>query len=303
MVSDAGENVSHTALDQQALIVDGIRRALDRIEILPRRILLETPTVAASAPMLRGVWGAALRELDREVYSRVFEGRSARASPADAPQYIMRPAPPDPQFCPAMEWILIGEGVRHDQMLRRAWDTASGMGLGPQRVRFHLRRWLGLDATGRAGEASRAWALGRAAWPGPHPETTPCHLVFEAPLRLRRKGRLIEQPTLADIVVAATRRVTAFLPPNDQGPWRALAERLHDLARRTPQDAWQGGRLDLTRYSGRQQRELDLHGVSGRLLLPEGPGPLWPLLAAAGWIHVGKGTVMGLGQMRVVVYE
>ena len=31
-------------------------------------------------------------------------------------------------------------------------------------------------------------------------------------------------------------------------------------------------------------------------MLPDGPGPLWPLIAAATWIHLGKGTVFGMGQ-------
>ncbi|MGI6419419.1 MAG: CRISPR system precrRNA processing endoribonuclease RAMP protein Cas6 [Thermoguttaceae bacterium] len=87
--------------------------------------------------------------------------------------------------------------------------------------------------------------------------------------------------------------------PRTAPPGRPFAERLHEIARRTPQGPWQGDRLDLARYSGRQQRELQLHGVSGSLALPEGPGPLWPLLAAAAWLHIGKGTVMGLGQLRV----
>ena len=289
-------------LDQQSLIADGILRALDRIEILPRRVLLETPGVAASVPMLRGVWGAALHDLDRAVYEQIFEGKRhavVPGPPEDTPLYVLRPAPADPEFAPAMEWILFGEAVRHDQVLTQAWHIASGMGLGPQRQRFHMRRWLGLDAAGRGSEMIQSWRLGQSACRWSDPETTPCWLVFDAPLRLRRKGRLIERPTLTDIAVAATRRVMSLLPAEDCSEWHALAERLHDIARRTAQAPWQGQRLDLARYSGRQQRELELHGVSGRLLLPEGPGPLWPLLAVAQWLHIGKGTVMGLGQLCV----
>ncbi len=40
-------------------------------------------------------------------------------------------------------------------------------------------------------------------------------------------------------------------------------------------------------------------GVTGELELPAGPGPLADLLAAAQWLHVGKGTVMGLGRIDV----
>jgi hypothetical protein len=62
---------------------------------------------------------------------------------------------------------------------------------------------------------------------------------------------------------------------------------------------WQGERLDLKRYSSSQDREFYVDGVSGWLDLPEGPGELWPLLAALPWIHVGKSTVVGLGQATI----
>jgi len=298
--------MSNTIANQQNTIAEVIRRGLDRIAILPRRILLETPCVNASVPMLRGVWGAALYELDRAVYERVFEGKTAAAAdgrPTDTPGYVVRPAPADPDFAPAMEWILIGDAILDDEVLLRAWYVASGMGLGPDRRRFHLRQSAGLDAANRPGQTGAAWNLGQVVWPWERQATTPCRLRFDAPLRLRRQGSLIEAPTLVDIAVAATRRVAAFLPRRDRNDWRTLAERLHDIARRTPQEPWQGDWLDLARYSARQQRELDLHGVCGSLVLPEGPGPLWPLLAAACWLHLGKGTVMGLGQLRVERFD
>ena len=43
-----------------------------------------------------------------------------------------------------------------------------------------------------------------------------------------------------------------------------------------------------------------MSGVAGELDLPTGPGPLVDLLAAAVWLHIGKSTVMGMGQMEVV---
>jgi hypothetical protein len=79
-----------------------------------------------------------------------------------------------------------------------------------------------------------------------------------------------------------------------------LSRQALNAARDTPAEPWQGERLDLHRYSGRQRAELELRGITGYLDLPHGPGPLWPLLAAAQWLHLGKGTVMGMGQLSVV---
>jgi len=134
------------------------------------------------------------------------------------------------------------------------------------------------------------------------PPDRSCRLCFHAPLRLMRRGTLTAAPTLPDLVVAAARRVKTYLDSTLHPAWDDLTRQALELARNTPTTPWQGDRLDLRRYSGRQQAELELRGVSGSLGLPRGPGELWPLLAAAQWLHLGKGTVMGLGQLNVEPY-
>jgi hypothetical protein len=89
-----------------------------------------------------------------------------------------------------------------------------------------------------------------------------------------------------------------LLPPAGQAAWQAIRRPLLELARPRP-SSWSGARLDLHRYSSRQEAEVELRGVSGVLELPEGVGALAPLLAAASWLHVGKGTVFGLGQFHI----
>jgi hypothetical protein len=60
--------------------------------------------------------------------------------------------------------------------------------------------------------------------------------------------------------------------------------------------------MDLIRYSGRQERGLDLHGVVGVigvLGLSDGVGDLWPLISAGLWLNAGKGTPVGMGHYVV----
>ena len=313
-------------------ITHSFAAALARIQIAPVRVLLDTPGVEATVPMLRGVWGRALHTLDRAVYDAVF-GEDDHTPPAQAavcgagvppaaPQaghprhnvaggaprgYVLRPAPPDPSFAPAVDWIVIGPAIVHLPVLWRAWDVASGMGLGPRRQPFVLRTVVPLAPDGRptqlaplpSGGLEHLWTLHQAAWPCQPADTAPCRLVFRAPVRLRRQGKLIERPALPDLVVAACRRVREYLPPERTSEWDETARRALEAARGVPCRPWRGARLDLHRYSGRQRAELELQGVSGALELPAGPGPLWPLLAAAQWLHLGKAPVMGLGQMEV----
>jgi hypothetical protein len=282
-------------------LLEPIRSILSQVQILARRLSLATPGVRATAPMLRGVWGAALHDLDPEAYNAVFAGAG---SPHErVPPYVLRPAPPSVEDWPAIDWVLMGKGLAYDAVLLRAWDVASGMGLGPGRHRFHIRA---LRPLGPAGDVPTdasgfsPWSLLQVPWPLPtDPLSTPCRLSFAAPLRLIRNHRLVEQPTLTDIVVATVRRLAAFLPSPAQDALTRIRPGLIELSRKLRAMPWEGERLDLVRYSGRQKRELQMRGVSGHLDLPDGPGSLWPLLAAAQWLHIGKGTVVGMGQLVV----
>lgn len=331
---------------------------LKAIPILPRRLWLDTPGVRATVPMLRGTWGAALHDLAPEAYRAVFgnddegqkHGAASRVRPGDRqgqkqnranggrmvhtpPGYLIRPAPPDPRFAPAVDFFLIGDALRHEAACTAAWLEAARRGLGKERRPFQIRGTFVLGPSGTICEEQglRDWGLGvrevpspelripHSEFPTPNPQPrlpqspawplsqavwplepgAPCRLVFTAPLRLRRHGRLIEQPALADLVVAACRRIEAFLPADLSDEWRACSGAALDRAKCLPVSAWTGERLDLHRWSARQQNELDLHGVAGSLELPDGAGELAPLLAAARWLHIGKGTVMGLGQFEV----
>ena len=273
------------------------RLVLDHIPIRAFRMKLDTRAVDATVPMLRGVWGKAIHELRPEWYRAVFDVGSAPGSVAVSPPYIVRVAAPDPEWIPAIEWILIGSATEHAEGLLQCWRHAGRCGIGSRREPFELNRVEGILPDDSTLPDAAAWPLSRASWP--LPPDAPCKLVFPAPLRLRYRGRLVERPTLADIIASVNRRIAGFLPEPDRPFWNAFGRQMLDAAKTVPQEPWAGGRLDLVRYSGRQKRELDIHGVTGELTLPAGARELAPILSAAQWIHVGKNTVMGLGQLLV----
>jgi hypothetical protein len=282
-------------------LAEALRSALGGVVVCPRRLSLETPGVRATVPMVRGVWGAALRGLDMSAYKAVFEGLGP--SSARTPGYVLRSAAVDASDAPAVEWLLYGGALAYDAVLLRAWDVASGMGLGPRRVRFGLRGVCPLGPGGERLAPSRgglAWGLDQAAgaW-GDAGGAMPCRLRFRVPLRLMRGGRLNERPSLADVVVGLLRRLAAL---GGRVPG-ALQEACLACAGATTTGVWEGERLDLVRYSGRQRREVELRGVAGHLDLPRGAGPLWPLLSAGLWMHLGKGTAVGMGQLALEPLE
>jgi len=275
---------------------DSLRAALRAIWLRAWRLHLETPGVFATVPMLRGVWGAALHEFDQDRYQTVF---GAGASPTA--RYVLRPAAPDVVPAPAVEWVLFGEpDPSTDAAMWAAWERAAALGLGPDRRPFRLveARPLAWDGTALSpGLEQPGFSLEGLPWPAGDPDAG-SRLRFPAPLRLLRDGRLIHAPTPADLALAALRRLHALAGPAAEPLWHERRAWLN-AARGVEHTPWRGHRLDLVRYSGAQRRELELRGVAGDLDLPTGAGGLAPLLSAACWIHLGKGTVMGLGQLVI----
>ena len=279
---------------------DALQTVLSHIPVRARRLLLTTPGVEATVPMIRGVWGAALHRLDRQAYREAFEG-GANAS-SRTPGYILRPAPPDPDTAPAIEWISLGPALACDSALVNAWKMAARMGLGPRRRPFDIRSVISLHP-GRDAQTGKtpapAWTLDKAVAGSPIRENDPCALVFNAPLRLIRKSRIVSRPALRDIVIGGLRRVRALAPETIRHEMKRLWEPSLDIAEKTNARAWRGQRLDLIRWSARQQTEIELRAVAGSIELPDGPGPLLPLFAALQWIHIGKGASIGLGQLTL----
>ena len=272
---------------------------LQRVEISAWRILIATPHVRATVSMLRGVWGRALRHVSKDAYQEVFVGTGP--SHHRLPRYVMRPAPPDTATAPAIEWIILNVEPRLEAVLWRAWDVASGMGIGPQRAPFRIlgRVPLGIKSDSAVRPSPR-WFLSTVTWPlSGDPALTACRLNFPAPVRLVERGALIAAPAFADIAAATFRRLAGLAGRADGTDYRDLMRAIREEAAQADASPWQGTRTDFVRWSGTQRRELDLHGVTGTLNLPAGPGQLWPLLAAGQWTHIGKGSVFGLGELRI----
>ena len=248
-----------------------------------------------TVPMLRGVWGASLKGCRNRCTTACLSGRSWHAAVCDAARAAGSSPGAGGRVPPV--WAAQPAGRRYrlgslgSCLPQRTWVPAASF--RPARGSSAGLGWHPVEPQ----PAQPGFALFPLPWPAGDPSGA-CRLEFPAPLRLIYRGRLVERPTLADVTIAALRRVQSLAPASADALWPDRHAWL-DAARQVPCEPWQGKRLDLVRYSGSQKRELELRGVSGSLLLPEGPGPLAALLAASSWLHLGKGTVMGLGQLQI----
>lgn len=278
---------------------EDVRALLAPIPVRALRLRLDLPGSSVPVPTLRGVLGRALHDGWPQVYETVFApcGEDGRSTPL----FVLRRAPPDDSRLPGVELVLFGAAVQRKTEMRAAWDRAGELGLGQSRRRFTVAKWTELNARGEpAGPEESRWRLDEVDWPlTGDPAYTPCRLLFPEPLRILRRGKLVTRPRLADLVVAAARRIRALLPQEWQARARDYQEEILAAVAPVPQCPWEGRKDRVRRMSGSQERRIELRGVSGHLDLPKGPGPLRTLLSATQWLHLGKGTVLGMGRLRI----
>lgn len=277
--------------------VASLSRSLTRgVTACTWRMALRAPAPEPALSVLRGAFGAALHDLSLDAYEDVFRPTDVDRSPA----YLFRHCAHTLKGRALFELTLFDQARKHEEVVLRALELACDRGLGRSRQRFTVDRLAWLDVNGTPSCSPQRFTLDTARWPlaGP-PESTPCRVIFPAPVRILRQKELVEQPNLRDVVVAACRRLAGLSGPTGRLLARALQPRALAVAAERPAQTFVGDRARVGRWSATQQQRIELHGACGHFDLPAGPGACWQLLAALQHAHVGKATTIGLG--RVVV--
>lgn len=277
----------------------------------------------------RGLFGAALKNLvcitrEREcgpclvrascAYPYVFETPAGDAgeTPASvdhAPHpYVLAP---EPEWRPrevqgeAVEVTLLGRGCDHWPYVLHALRQGAERGIGVERVPLQLvSAEEELPGGGWRKSMSREGVLlaGRAWTPEPPPMPARLRVRLVTPLRVRREQDLVEPERMGfdEFAAALLRRLALVSRFHTDTAWRLDHAGLRERARAArvlrQELTWQ----DWARYSSRQQKKIPMGGVVGFYELDTaGLEPLWPLLWAGQWTHVGKGAVMGLGRYKL----
>lgn len=277
----------------------------------------------------RGLFGMALKNLvcitrDREcapclvrascAYPYVFETPAGVAEPApssveQAPHpYVLAP---EPEWRPrevrgeTVDVTLIGHGVDQWPYVVHALRQGAERGIGTERLPLRL---VSVEEQTPEGGWRRSMSpegvllAGRAWTPAAPPMPARIRLRIETPLRVRREQDLVEPERMGldEFVAALLRRLALLSRFHTETPWRLDHAGLRELARSARVTRRELKWQDWTRYSSRQQRKIPMGGVVGSYTLETaGLEPLWPLLWAGQWAHVGKGAVMGLGRYTV----
>ncbi len=124
-------------------------------------------------------------------------------------------------------------------------------------------------------------------------------LHFLTPTRLRIEGRVVEQPSLTQLVRSISLRLSMLAETwGDAGliyDYKTTLERTRGISPRESNLRL----IALDRFS-RRQGKLELDGFMGQITF-EGPvlSELLPLLVAGEFVHVGSGTAFGLGKYKI----
>lgn len=126
---------------------------------------------------------------------------------------------------------------------------------------------------------------------------------WRTPVRLKADNHLAGKLPFDVLIRGALRRVSSLFhafgagePPLD---YRGLAKRAASITTARDELEW----IDHRRFSSRQEREMLLGGLTGRILYRGDLTEFTPLLTAAEVLRIGKQTTFGLGWMEYRVIE
>ncbi len=171
--------------------------------------------------------------------------------------------------------------------LARAIARLAETGLGPGRNRVRLTEVLVSEPR----EISLA----------PEPETGGVTIEFVTPTELKHEGRIVSRPEFPVLIARVRDRLGSLSRLYDCGDvsldWTGLVERAQGVRLAE----FQAGRVShVTRFSTKTHQTHELGGFVGLARYAGAVGEFLPLLRAAQFTGVGRQTVWGKGEIRVV---
>jgi len=260
-----------------------------------------------SANVVRGAFGNVLRDaVPPAVYARLFEpGATLGPAPSglsDWPRpFVLRVAhldgltiqPRAPFFIDAHVFDLHQPALEH---FRAAFILFAEKGLGPGRGRATLERSEQLDLAGDAVALSPC-----VIHLDPEPAGASRVTVrFEAPTELKSEGDLVSRPEFPILFRRLRDRISTLRSLYGAGPldvdFRGMGDRAAAIRMTRCELAWE----QVHRKSGRTGQVHSIGGFTGEAEYEGELAEFLPWLRAARWVGVGRQTVWGKGDLRVV---
>jgi len=262
-----------------------------------------------AANAIRGGLGLALREGTAGWFEAMFQ---PRGEPGRTPSGLADPPRPFVIRAAHLDGIEVPKGrdffwdvhvfqVANPPLeaLREAFARVVEEGIGTGRGRAALDRIEQLDIEDR-GQSADPRAAPLAVILDGDEAASHVHLRFATPTELKGEGGVAERPEFAILFGRVRDRIAALSALYGRGPlevdFRGLGERARAIRLERCELEWRR----VERRSGRTGQVHPIGGFTGVVEYAGELGEFLPWLAAARWAGVGRQTVWGKGDVRIV---
>lgn len=125
-------------------------------------------------------------------------------------------------------------------------------------------------------------------------------ISFQSPTKIITNEKVNFQPTVRDIVSSIMRRLGNLVYFHGGREMKLNYEAIIAKAENVSAE-YALKRVRAVRYSGRQEKKIDISGIAGEITITNCPDELAAVLYAGHYIGIGKGTTMGLGEMIIMI--
>lgn len=201
--------------------------------------------------------------------------------------------------------VLIGKAIELLPYFILAFEKLGEAGIGRGRGKFSLQKVESNDRVIYPGNSEtllqEPGILNVSDLPtDPNMNGKRITLRFLTPLRMKYQGRLTNSPEFHILIRNLLRRISslAYLHCGitaDMDPSSIIAS-VSDIAIESMDIHW----YDWRRYSSRQEAQMTLGGLIGRVTYIGEMKPFLPLLRIGEYIHIGKNTSFGLGKYVIL---
>jgi hypothetical protein len=244
-------------------------------------------------------------------YFRLMEDQSEASGIQEAPRgYVLHPST---NGCPNTMRIMLtlfGESIRYVPAVLKALQNGETTGLGASRTSYRMQgirevlpkgetRDIPIDFDGFSSFGSGTPLSDWMPTPAKLQPPISCRLL--TPVRLRKKGKYLGRMDWAYFFATLIRRVETLQmlfasgAPLGRERFVWLCSQFSGLVPRFESLVWQ----EYSRWSNRQRKKVPMGGLIGEAVFDDGCPWLYPWLALAEMVHVGKGASMGLGKVEI----
>jgi CRISPR-associated endoribonuclease Cas6 len=305
-----------------------------RFTIRPIRELILPPYKGST---FRGGFGHAFRhavciEQEKEcpkcsvrnkcIYSYVFETSVTRKEDNQQDKDVPHPfiiEPPLNERCLFgiddildFDLILIGRAVDYMPYFIFAFEEVGRIGVGKNRGQYCLLKVVSknngedtliYDGKSHFRDDFHTIDSGEIIKAGELPDPYHVKLRFLTPARIKYNGKFIDDANFEIVIRNLLRRLSSLAEVHCgekwELDWKGLIERSKEIKTVNSDLAWK----DWERYSQRQDTKLKMGGFLGDIAFEGDLSEFMPYLKLGEFLHIGKGTVFGLGKYEIISGE